>query len=72
MAKHRTMTRFVAVALLGVAATAATMRSHSSRIDCNVVSGSTTTERKFDAREVLPQSAYLVKMVMEELGRHLA
>ena len=29
MTKHRTITGFVAVALLAVAATAATMRSHS-------------------------------------------
>jgi hypothetical protein len=33
MTKHRTITGFVAVALLAVAATTATMRSHSSWVD---------------------------------------
>ena len=33
MTKHRTITGFVAVALLAVTATAATMRSHASRTE---------------------------------------
>jgi hypothetical protein len=33
MTKHRTITGFVTVALLAVAATTATMRSHSSWVD---------------------------------------
>ena len=39
MTRHRTITGFVAVALLAVAATAATMRSHSPGTDGIVVSG---------------------------------
>ena len=42
MTKHRTITGFVAVALLAVAATAATMRSHSPWTDGIVVSPGTT------------------------------
>jgi hypothetical protein len=42
MTKHRTITGFVAVALLAVAATAATMRSHSPWTDGLVVSAGTT------------------------------
>jgi len=42
MTKHRTITGFVAVALLAVAATAATMRSHSPWTDGVVVSAGTT------------------------------
>jgi hypothetical protein len=42
MTKHRTITGFVAVALLAVAATTATMRSHSPWADGIVVSASTT------------------------------
>ena len=42
MTKHRTITGFVAVALLAVAATAANMRSHSPSTDGIVVSASTT------------------------------
>jgi hypothetical protein len=38
MTKHRTITGFVAVALLAVTATAATMRSHALRTDGVVVS----------------------------------
>jgi putative intracellular protease/amidase len=41
MTKHRTITGFVAVALLAVAATAATMRSRSPWTDGIVVSGTT-------------------------------
>ena len=41
MTKHRTITGFVAVALLAVAATAATMRSHSPWTDSIVVSAGT-------------------------------
>ena len=42
MTKHRTITGFVAVALLAVAATAATMRSYSPWTDGLVVSAGTT------------------------------
>ena len=42
MTKHRTITGFVAVALLAVAATAATLRSHSPWTDGMVVSAGTT------------------------------
>lgn len=42
MTKHRTITGFVAVALLAVAATAATMRSRSPLTDAVVVSAGTT------------------------------
>jgi hypothetical protein len=42
MTKHRTITGFVAVALLAVAATAAPMRSHSPWTDRLVVSAGTT------------------------------
>jgi hypothetical protein len=42
MTKHRTITGFVAVALLAVAATAATMRSHSPWTDGTIVSAGTT------------------------------
>ncbi|WP_143279170.1 hypothetical protein [Bradyrhizobium sp. C9] len=38
MTKHRTITGFVAVALLAVTATAATMRSHAPRTEGVVVS----------------------------------
>jgi hypothetical protein len=48
MTKHRTITGFVAVALLAVAATAATMRSHSPWSDGNAVS-STTLLKRFTA-----------------------
>ena len=41
MTKHRTITGFVAVALLAVAATAATMRSHSPWTDGVVATGGT-------------------------------
>jgi hypothetical protein len=43
MTRHRTITGFVAVALLAVAATAATMRSHSPWTE--VVSAGTTMSR---------------------------
>jgi hypothetical protein len=42
MTKHRTITGFVAVALLAVAATAATMRSHSPWTDGIVGSAGAT------------------------------
>ena len=41
MTKHRTIAGFVAVAVLAVAATGVTMRSHSPWIDGIVVSGTT-------------------------------
>ena len=57
MTKHRTITGFVAVALLAVAATAATMRSYSPWIDGIVVSagktllkGLTVVCRAYDTR----------------------
>ena len=42
MTRHRTITGFVAVALLAVAATAATLRSHAPWSDGIVVSPGTT------------------------------
>jgi hypothetical protein len=42
MTRHRTITGFVAVALLAVAATAATMRSHLHWTDATVDSAATT------------------------------
>ena len=42
MTKHRTVTGFVAVALLAVAATAANMRTHAPSTDGIVVSAGTT------------------------------
>jgi len=42
MTRHRTITGFVAVALLAVAATAATLRSHSPWSEGIVVSAGTT------------------------------
>ena len=42
MTKHRTITGFMAVALLAVAATAATMRPHAPWTDGIVVSAGTT------------------------------
>jgi len=44
MTRHRTITGFVAVALLAVAATAATVRSHAPWTDGIVVSAGTTTK----------------------------
>ena len=44
MTKHRTITGFVAVALLAVAATVATMRSHSPWTDGIVVSAGTSSK----------------------------
>ena len=46
MTRHRTITGFVAVALLAVAATAASMRSHSPSTDGIVVSASTTMPKR--------------------------
>ena len=45
MTRHRTITGFVAVALLAVAATAATLRSHSPWTDGIVVSAGTTMSK---------------------------
>ena len=45
MTKHRTITGFVAVALLAVAATAATLRSHAPWSDGNAVSTGTTISK---------------------------
>jgi hypothetical protein len=48
MTRHRTITGFVAVALLAVAATAANMKSHSPSTDGIVVSASTTMSKGLD------------------------
>ena len=45
MTRHRTITGFVAVALLAVAATAATLRSHSPWSEGIVVSAGTTMSK---------------------------
>jgi hypothetical protein len=54
MTKHRTITGFVAVALLAAAATVATMRSHSPWTDGTVVSAGTTLSKglKVDANKL--------------------
>ena len=54
MTRHRTITGFVAVALLAVAATAANMRSHSPSTDGIVVSAGTTMSKgvTVDANEL--------------------
>ena len=59
MTKHRTITGFVAVALLAVAATAATMRSHSPWTNGIVVSAGTTMLKGLtvDANE-LPTASF--------------
>ncbi|KRR29026.1 hypothetical protein CQ13_17905 [Bradyrhizobium retamae] len=59
MTRHRTITGFVAVALLAVAATAAAMRSHSPWTDGIVVSTGTTTLKSLtvDANE-LPAASF--------------
>jgi hypothetical protein len=59
MTRHRTITGFVAVALLAVAATAATMRSHSPSTDGIVVSAGTTMLKGLtvDANE-LPTASF--------------
>ena len=51
MTRHRTITGFVAVALLAVAASAATMRSHSPSSEGIAVSGGTTATKAIDASE---------------------
>jgi len=58
MTKHRTITGFVAVALLAVAATAA-MRSHAPGTDGIVVSAGTTMSKGLtvDAKE-LPSASF--------------
>ena len=45
MTKHRTITGFVTVALLAVAATAANVRTHAPATDGIVVSAGTTTSK---------------------------
>jgi len=59
MTKHRTITGFVAVALLAVAATAATMRSHAPGTDGIVVSAGTNMSKGLtvDAKE-LPSASF--------------
>ncbi|MBR0692958.1 hypothetical protein [Bradyrhizobium lablabi] len=54
MTKHRTITGVVAVALLAVAATAATMKSHSPWTDGMVASGTTSKSISVDANELAP------------------
>ena len=46
MTKHRTITGFVAVALLAVTATAATVKSHLPRTETVVASGADTLPAK--------------------------
>jgi hypothetical protein len=59
MTKHRTITGFVAVALLAVAATATTMKSPSPGTDGPVVSAGTTMLKGFtvDANK-LPTASF--------------
>ncbi|WP_065750995.1 hypothetical protein [Bradyrhizobium paxllaeri] len=58
MTRHRTITGFVAVALLAVAATAATMKSHLHWNDGTVVSaGTTAKDLPVDANE-LPAASF--------------
>ncbi|KRR25848.1 hypothetical protein CQ14_28740 [Bradyrhizobium lablabi] len=58
MTRHRTITGFVAVALLAVAATAATMKSHLHWTDGTVVSAGTTAKGlSVDANE-LPAASF--------------
>jgi hypothetical protein len=54
MNRHRTITGFVAVALIAIAATAATMRSHLHWTDVTVASAGTTTSqgRTADAKNI--------------------
>ena len=58
MTRHRTITGFVAVALLAVAATAATVRSHAPWTDGIVVSPGTTMLKDLtvDANELPPRA----------------
>jgi hypothetical protein len=56
--KHRTITGFVAVALLAVAATAATMRSHSHLTDGIVVSPGTTMLKDLAVDATLPAASF--------------
>jgi hypothetical protein len=58
MTRHRTITGFVAVALLAVAATAATMRSHAPSTDGIVVAAGTTMSKGLtvDANKLPPAS----------------
>jgi hypothetical protein len=59
MTRHRTITGFVAVALLAVAASAATMKSHSPSTEGIVVSAGTTMSKglNVDANE-LPTASF--------------
>ena len=59
MTRHRTITGFVAVAVLAVAATAATLRSHSPWTEGILVSVGTTMSRghTVDANE-LPAASF--------------
>lgn len=52
MTKHRTITGFVAVALLAAAATAATMRPHASSTDSILASGMTLKELTVDVNKL--------------------
>ncbi|OCK59770.1 hypothetical protein LMTR3_19235 [Bradyrhizobium sp. LMTR 3] len=58
MTKHRTITGFVAVALLAVAATAATMRSHLPWTGGTVVSAGTTTKGLAVEANELPTASF--------------
>jgi hypothetical protein len=54
MTRHRTITAFVAVGLLAVAATAATMKSHAPE---GIVVATSTAMQKADANE-LPTASF--------------
>ena len=58
MTRHRTITGFVAVALLAVAATAANMRSHSTSTDGIVVSAGTTMKDLTVDANKLPAASF--------------
>jgi len=58
MTRHRTITGFVAVALLAIAATTATKRSHSPETDGIVVSAGTTMKDLTVDANKLPAASF--------------
>ena len=58
MTRHRTITGFVAVALIAIAATAATMRSHLHWTDVTVASAGTTTSEGPTADANIPAASF--------------
>jgi hypothetical protein len=58
MTRHRTITGFVAVALIAIAATAATMRSHLHWTDVTVASTGTTTSQGPTADANIPATSF--------------